>query len=412
MRKILNKKEPGLILLIFLVFSFLLENIKLITVLGAPVKLSHIIVILSIIYFSYKKVSVERFVICFCLALLPLFPLYRIIDKQEWFKSYVIWLLIVSFFCFAYPQFKKTYAKHPKKIQNVIIATFLIAEILGIVQFLLVNFLNVPFLIDSFGVFQFHKSYYNYSFGYMRCFSVFHEPSVLGWGSSSFIFILIYWKNKRRISKTKFFFLIFISLLSIVCSISASALYFVVVALICDFILHINYAKSWGELFFILIFAFFFAQFTNIFKPMQRLFTEVGTSGTSGYERISSPIAYALETIKNYPFFGRGIGQDEVLDAVGHIPGTITSTVNNSLFEIIQNFGLSALVIFSLIAICVYSMAKNDLQNLFLIMSVFCVFICTGAYLSMDYLTILVITLINSSSISKKSISNLGKVIA
>lgn len=399
----MKRSRIDVCLISLLLICLLFENIKLFSVFGGSVKPSHLIVLTSILYclfnnkISKNKISKKSAMLILLFVALPVFPLYRILNMREWFKSYVIYILIICFFVFCYSHFKSIYAQKFMLLQKIVCWVFFIGELLGIIQFIAVNFFGVKFLIDAFGPFQFHFSYYNYEFGFMRCFSVFHEPSVLGWVSSSFIFILIYWKNNGLLKITTFWFYLLISLISIACSLSASALYFVFLAFFIDFILHIRSAKSWLLLFCFILLSLLLSTTTSVLTPMLRLFTESGVEGTSGFERINSPLEYAIKTINEYPFFGRGIGQDEALDNVGHIPGTITSTANNSFFEIVQNFGLSSLLFFVFLLYKGYKSVRKDKNRLFLLVSVFCVFLCTGAYLSMDFLIVAFATLVNVS---------------
>lgn len=393
-----------------MIVAIALENFKLINIFGAPIKLTHIVLMVAIINSLFLKIAKQQFnlkyiLVLFLLLTIPLFPLYRIYDITEFFKTYVIYVIMISFMIFSYPDFLKKFKGDYSSYINIYIYISLLVQLLGIIQFVCMNFFNYFFLEGIWGNFQFHRSIYGMQFGLYRAYSIFHEPSFFGWISTTSFAICTYLKRKGLLTNSKYYFFQFSSILSVGVSVSASSL----VILMLIFTVQILLEMKKPIKFFLLIIVscitlYILAEYTNVLKSLERIKNEVHTSETSGYERLNTPLQYMMATFENYPFFGRGLGQEGNIDAVGVIG--LYEGVHNSLFGIFVNFGLSAIVLIVYFFLFFFNKIRNNLDYFLLIIALIGIYVSTGAYLSLDTFVVLVFILL-IGELSEKQITSL-----
>lgn len=380
-----------------MVFSVALENIKLFDAMGAAFKPTHVIFILAIVHALVKsggRIPRGHFLILLLYLALPVLPLYRIADTTEWFKSYVIWCIGLVYLLVAFRLYDQAFQKGRPFFIRLFVYTVLVVQLLGIVQFVLMNFANVMFLADAFGNFQFSSSFVSMKSGFYRAFSVFHEPSVLGWVNSTQFAVLLYTQREGLFPKGRIAVLYALCVATAFISVSATAI-IMIIAVYLSYVL----IRFWSNALVLLgvaagVFAFVLLwNFTDLLAPLARISAEYGVVGTSGYERMNAPAQYALRTLQYYPFLGRGIGVSGNVDAVGVIGDSLYETANNSFFEVVMNFGLSSVFLFvPLITLGIKTIRRNPLY-LVLYVNLLGVLYATGAYLSLDFLVVLNITL-------------------
>lgn len=379
-----------------MMISIALENIKLFNVLGTCFKPTHVIFIIAIISaFLFKKgvITKQNYFLMLLYLALPAIPLYRIPDILEWFKSYIIWALIILYLFVGFDYFYIVFQSKRIRLIRLLIDIIIVVQILGIVQFVLMNTFGIMFLTDSFGAFQFTRSYLSSKNGIYRAFSVFHEPSVLGWVNSTQLAIVLFSKREQLINTQKRIFVYILCGLTMISSVSSTGVFLILAIIIAYFIVSSkNPSTVIGIIVAVVAFVVLW-NFTSVLNPAKRLFIEYGTVNTSGYERINAPTLYAKKTLQYYPFFGRGIGISGDIDNVGMIQNTISGEANNSFFEVIMNFGLSS--IFLYIPLIKYGISTIKKNNLYAVMFVnlLGVLFATGAYLSLDFLVVLNITM-------------------
>lgn len=369
-------------IIILLIISVALENFKLFDLAGAPFKVTHIVFAIGIVYgFFTTKIKPKQFVLFLLFIALPLLPLYRINDKLEWFKSYAIYLLIVLFTFFCFKQIVKEFTRKKWFFTKWFLLITSICEILGIVQFITVNFLGIDFLNGIFGSFEFHPTMTSISNGFTRSYSLFHEPSVLGWVTiSSLVVVLL---SRHCFKKTRTFWLLFaLNLLSVFASMSFLALAeAIIILLVYQFIKTKNKTIILLSVVGFLIAFLILYFFTPIFSGISRI-SEINRESSSGYERLISPINYVISTFRHYPLFGRGLGQEGDVDLVGTIG--IYEGINNSIFGLLANFGLSALVIVFFVFAVFGRCLKQNKAWVLIIFCLFAIYVSTGAYISLD----------------------------
>ena len=81
-----------------IIVSILFENMQIISIMGAGFKLLHLILILCILrQLITRPLKLKALTLGIIFLLIPVLPLYRINDIVEWFKSYVIYVILVLF---------------------------------------------------------------------------------------------------------------------------------------------------------------------------------------------------------------------------------------------------------------------------------------------------------------------------
>lgn len=383
-----KKVNVEAIFVVLIIISLALENFKLFTVMEAAFKPIQIIALLAAIYCAmFNAITVKKIMYTIFFLAVPLCPLYRISDKQEFLKTYVIYAIIVLFVIYALPSLKNEFKERAQgylKLFNFVIA---VLAVLGIVQFILMNFFGVMFLEGIFGAFQFHFSATTMQSGFYRAYSLFHEPSYFGWVLDIALVVnLVTLGKKPSVEKILFIVLIIVTTLL---TISSSALWIMAIILVAYLLsirkINLNMVLGALAVLGVLVIIVAFVDFSFITSSMTRLFRELNTENTSGYERITAPMEYVKATMENYPLFGRGMGQEGDVDKVGTI-GLYTA-VNNSVFGSLVIFGLSAIVYYIWLAKQFFGSEfskKTRLKRILLFVSIFGMYFASGAFLSFD----------------------------
>lgn len=409
MQLILKKKSS--ILLIIMIIAIALENFKLINILGAPIKLTHLVFIVAIINSLYMRIVKKQFnlkhlTILLFFLILPLLPLYRVVNTTEFLKTYVIYIIMISFMSFSYLDFSKKINATYKIYIYLFLWVILLVQLLGIIQFVCMNYFGYFFLEGIWGDFQFHTSIYGMQFGMYRAYSIFHEPSFFGWISTTSFAICIYLKRKFYLINPKYYLFQCFNVIAVGVSLSASAQ--LILLLIYGVLLLLEMKKP-VKFFLLTIIScaalFILWKFTNVFDSLERIENEINTSETSGYERLNTPVQYMIATFENYPIFGRGLGQEGNIDAVGVIG--LYEGVHNSLFGIFVNLGLSAIILIVYFFQLFFKKIKNNTEYLLLILALMGIYVSTGAYLSLDTFVVLVFILL-IGDLPKKGIPSLN----
>lgn len=373
-----------------LIFCIIFQNVKLFSVLGAELKPVHFFVILAILYCMIAKpIKPRHFLVGICFLILPVLPLYRINDVMEWLKSYVIYVLICLFFTFAIrhfiAEFKKNYNNYIMLTLNVI----LFMQVLGIIQFISMNLFGYFLFQDFWGRFQFHYSQFGMSGGLYRAYSLFYEPSVFAWVSNTSLAITLFCDKNIMTNERKVVYAMF-SMVAIACTLSASGL--VITLVLCGVYILLkskNPDKIISSCFAVLFVVLALLVFTDVLNPLTRIFRELQTPNTSGYERIVTPILYMGKVFENFPLFGRGLGQEGGVDIIGTIGRY--SAVHNSIVGVIVCFGLSSLLFY--IPAITYSVKriKANRSWLLLLIAIFGIYISNGAFCSLDLFMFLIL---------------------
>lgn len=394
-----------------MIIAIALENFKLINILGAPIKLSHLLFIAAIIQaLLLRKVNqqfnIKYLIIYLFYIIVPLFPLYRIVDLDEFLKTYVIYFIIISFIVFSYVDFSKKFNSNAMKYIYLFLSIILFIQLLGIIQFICMNYFGYFFLEGIWGNFQFHQSIYGMQFGLYRAYSIFHEPSLFGWMSTTSFAICIYLKRKFYVTDSKLYLFQLFNIIAVVVSVSAASLVILLLIYVIAILLDIEKPiKFFWLIVLSFITSFLLLKFTNVLESLGRIGNEFNTSGTSGYERLNTPFQYVRATFENYTIFGRGLGQEGEIDAVGVIG--LYEGVHNSIFGIFVNFGLSAIVFIVYFSYFLLEKLKNNIDYLLLIAALIGIYASTGAYLSLDTFIVLVFILL-IGDLPKKEISDVG----
>lgn len=380
------------ILCMCMVGSLFLENIKLFDIVGAQFKPTHVIFIFSIVFaLIYKKKIVLRRNILPMLffLLLPVFPLYRINDIMEWIKSYFVWTIIVLYFGIAFPTFYKIFQKKRCEYIKYFIYGMIIVQILAIAQFIIMNFTGTMFLENVFGKYQFSESFTSIKGKYYRAYSIYHEPSFLGLMNSTGLACVFYTKREKILSPNVRELFYLLCTITMFVSISAVAMYCYIIIVAAYLLMTYRNKYSFYGLLILTCVAIYLSTSTDLLQPLTRISVEYNKVDSSGYERLNTPMQYAKLTLDHYPVLGRGIGQAGNVDAVGTISTAITKTANNSILEVIVNFGLSSVSLCGLFVQQSIRRIKQDRLFALIILNLICVLFSTGAYLSLDFLAIL-----------------------
>ena len=150
-----RKRVSALVLLMTLAIYW--ENVMVIKVAGAPFKPTHIIFIAAIIMALRRmkcRINKTNFYEILFFLILPILPLYRIHDVGEWFKSYVVWIIIVLYIGSAFNFWNAIFQKNRQQYIKIFVYTLVIVQILAIIQSILMNLAGIMFLAKLFGPFQ------------------------------------------------------------------------------------------------------------------------------------------------------------------------------------------------------------------------------------------------------------------
>lgn len=401
----IKKLSAEKIFISLIIVSLAFENFRLFTVLGASFKPIHAIAAVAIIYFIiFKTLTFKKVAGSLVFLAIPLLPLYRISDKGEFIKTYIIYAMMVLFIAFVLPhlkeEFKQDFSGYYRLFNNVII----ILCVLGIIQFIAMNVFNYELFGNIFGSFEYHTNNATVKSGISRAFSVFHEPSYFGWVLDIALAINLVIKDEGE-EKRKPFILVLL-VISIITTVSASAIWIMAIILV---IYLVSIRKISANALLITpvilvgaIAAVYFFDLSFIRESMERLFREINTENTSTFERIKNPIEYVKATMQNYPIFGRGMGQEGDVDVVGKI-GNYTA-VNNSIFGSFVIFGLSAIAYYIwLIMQFIGKFGKEKiLARVILLFALIGMYFSTGAFLAFDTFIFLAIILMFLSTIENK----------
>ena len=332
--------------------SIVFSNTFIFSLIGAKVQLSHIIVLLMILtlILSKSRVKCEPMIVAAILMVLPLAPLYRINDYMEFFKSYVMYLTILFLVFIYFNSIKNEPDVLKRVLKNFCIVMFCM-EIYGIIQFALVNIAGIETLYNVFGNHQFLTQIETQFWGIRRASSLFYEPSIFGVMCDLEFMCLLILKKINIIKKKYYYLFIAICVAAVGVSISTSAYIMMLIILILDLalnkdILDKNRCLIIASLVITMI-VLTFSGDSILIKTIGRI-KMINVEGYSTYERLSVPVQLLNRTMSIYPLFGRGLGQEGNVDAVGQI-GSYSSP-QNSLVAIGVTFGLSSILVIFVIA--------------------------------------------------------------
>lgn len=386
------------ILLTLVFISILFENLSLFKIGGASFKLYHIVAIIGIIIALIDQVSItlNSIILYIIFILLPWLPLYRINDLKGFFNTYIIYLLFSTFVLLCYRELRKVFVKNIYYCCKMCKITCGIIVIYGILQFVFDNTLNNSILRYPFGRFTFQKLNPGTVFNYLRTQSIFHEPSYFGIICCLFIAIGLFINSSSISYSVKFHNSYFILLIIGVAISFSSAMYYALALIYIAYFLTNKDFKFNNiiMLFCFCILVFFILSFTGLSKIFNRI-SEVGKEGTSGFERIISPLQYIQKTMVEYPLFGRGMGQEGNVDRVGII-GTYMA-VNNSVFGIVVIFGLSSVIFIVSALFAIIKTSKSNKRVFIIFAFLFAMYFSTGAFLSFDTYFIMIICLLSTN---------------
>lgn len=341
-----KKINVGGIFIVLIIISLALENFKLFTVLGAAFKPIQVVALFAAVFYAlFRGVTVKKIVGAIAFLAIPLLPLYRINDQREFFKSYVIYTIIVLFVVFALPHLKEEFCKGFSAYINVYNAVIVVVAVLGIAQFITMNLFGFDFLDGIFGSFlAVSQATDSQGSGFQRAISLFHEPSYFGWVLDIALAVNFVLLKKEKTQKR--IFTIAVIIIAILTTLSSSALWlaaliiFIYLASIKK--ININTVFIVVSLILAIIFAMAAFDLSALTNSMYRLFNEIGQEGSSGYYRLVYPFECVKAVFENFPFFGRGLGQDGDIDIVGKIVGTYG--IHNALFGVVAIFGSTSIV--------------------------------------------------------------------
>lgn len=359
-----------------------LINYQIGLVLGAAIKPVHIVTLIIIIYCMFKyRIPGKNILYGVFFLIVPIFPLYRIGDPLEWVKSYAIYFMMVLFCMFALKPMVNAFKMNTKLYLQMFYAVVLVIEILGIIQFFMFNFAHVQFLENVFGEHQFHYNQPGFYFGLERAYSVYYEPSVLAWVVNTEVACLVFTEDKKWSMKQ--WLLLCIAVFTMVVSISSSGLVFMALLLT---VIVFKRAKSkvFGVVAVIVILSVILILWktTDLMNPLDRMEHELKTENTSGYERYVSSFLYLIKTMKYYPGFGRGLGQQGNVDLIGRIG--VYDGIHNAVVGAMVAFGASSLLYIIPAVKMIIERIKNDNDWIYIIIALLAIYTSTGSYTSLD----------------------------
>ena len=392
----------------FLIISSILciplGNLKIFSVVGAGFKIMHVIIILAILMSIFERpiVKKNRFYSGVLLSVLPLFQLLYINDFTEWAKTYFVYILIVFFVVIAWENYSDYFNLNKIKYTKIILNVIAFTQILGVIQFVLMNFFNIFWLNNIFGSFQYTPNQYEMHSNFYRAYSLFLEPSFFGWVCNIGLAILFFCKDQFDLKKTKTSIYMILDLAALFCTLSTSAILFFIIIIVSYLVVGRKLSINKIITIIICIIMFMLAwNFTSLFTPLKRLST-ISSVGTSGYQRTAGAFEYVKATMKNFPIFGRGMGQEGNVDVIGIIGKQ--SGIHNSLAGIVATFGLTSIVYYT---IGIYAIKKRITyeRNWFvLFVAIMGMYTSTGSFVSLDtFIYVILIFMIGDSFIYENS---------
>jgi hypothetical protein len=244
------------------------------------------------------------------LCTIPLASIGNVVSYSNFLTSYCMWVLVSAAAVFPTYTLSVSSRETVEKTIEYFLVVIRFASIIGIVQFGVNNYTSVQ-LYDFYGPLQAHAHADNAVSGIQRATSIFIEPSFFGWVMLVSIALYTYLKRYRLITSKRFYFGILICGAGLICSFSASA--FVGVLL---FAIGVNfrYVKTTGS---VVLAGFLISMLTTgalaLAADFLRL-SSVMVEGSSGYARVLVPWLSVQDALAVYPFFGRGLGQQDIED--------------------------------------------------------------------------------------------------
>lgn len=387
------------LLLKLLICSIYLINIQLFMLGAVALKPIHIFGFVFFIISNIQRPSIKNIVKFFIVLLVVFLGYFNAIDKTEFWKSFILIFLGLGLLLFAPNLISNFKVERKIRFFYFVFKSYVVIVLYGVIQFFAKNFLGSDFLYNNLGQFQFHPHYENDLFGFSRATSIFYEPSVFAWVTNLIISILLIYQKKIGFSRKIFLVYLFIYLLGLLVSLSSSGLLSLIVITL------VYYVSVYGiRLKKIVLFGPIFFGIVLLALPYLRL-SEIVTENTSGFNRVVFPFLNLLEVLKNYPFFGRALGQFGVEDNKLLYDGVI----HNSVYGLFISFGLSSLVLIAFAFHRFYTHLKSDLIWAVLWLNLLFIFSSTGSFLSLElpfiYLIIFTLyNLVNSVSIRRQLI--------
>lgn len=372
-----------------LIICLALENFRLFTFLGASIKPIHLIALLSAIYFAFfRGVSVKKMVGVIAFLAIPLLPFYRINDQLEFIKTYAIYTIMVLFMVFAFPYLKDEFKEGSKAYLKLFNFVMAVLAVLGIAQFITMNFFGFDFLKGIFGPFlAVAQATDSQGSGFERAISLFSEPSYFGWVLDIALAVNLVLLKKEKTPKR--ILLIATIFVAIICTMSSSAFWITAVIIVAYLIsikkINVNTVFIAIAAVLVIIFVVAVVDLSFLTNSMSRIFKEIGTEGTSGNGRFVYPFEYTKAVLSEFPLFGRGIGQEGDVDIIGRLVGT--KNVHNSIFNVVATFGLtSAFYIVWFIKQFFGSRYTKESRSdrILIFLSIFFMYLTTGAFMAFD----------------------------
>lgn len=392
-RKLNNK------LIILLPFGLLLINIKFFDIFGASIKPIHFIVLLIIIYSLTKKFKTKNFLLAIVYLLIPFLALGNVISLSSFLSTYLIYFMAVLLTFFGINLYTNSSYENLRRMFILLFRFFNFTAIYGICQYVLANYFQNYSLYNNLGSLQFHPHYPNELFGISRATSIYIEPSVYAWISTT-VFVIFYYLGKKILEKREYYLTGLMCLISVFIT-HSSAGYLGFISIIFAILLVKRRTKIvvFSQIFTLFFMILLVLSNTGIFKYLR--LGEIFREDTSGYARITEPFYAMIESLEFYLLSGRGLGQIGVYDS--NLIYNIY--IHNSLLGIFITFGLLAFVYLIPIIKNFYRYIKFDQETLPLFINLVFIFITTGSFLSLElpvifFLMVLAISCKNNSESS------------
>lgn len=296
-----------------LVLSIFTWNLRLFT-LGSDIKLIHLVAIFILSLACLKTAHFKDFWGVLACAALPLFSLLNVQSSGSYSTSYVMWLITIGFIFLGIPYLNRVLTTGDLKFAIRLSLYFMTAAAaLGCFQFFLNNFLAFDFY-NFFGPLQAHVHYTNTILGIDRATSIFIEPSQFAWVCLFFLSLMAFlFLNRVDLNLPRWRRVFVIIALGV--GVALSAVGFVgALGLFALLLLERQGRRGRKYAYVILGFAVVFGLvFLTGAARFLRLDT-IAIEGTSGFQRVVSPMLALLDMVEVYPLFGRGLGQQGIFD--------------------------------------------------------------------------------------------------
>lgn len=364
-----------------IVLSIFTWNIRLFTF-GSDIKLIHLVAISIISLACLKTAHFKDFWGLLACAALPLFSLLNVQSTASFSTSYVMWLLTIGFIFLGIPYLNRVFIVDDLKFAIRLSIYFMAgASAFGCFQFFANNFLAFD-LYNFFGPIQAHAHYPNTILGIDRATSVFIEPSQFAWVCLFFLCLMGFLYLNRVDLNLPRWRRVFVIIASGV-GVALSALGFIgALGLFTLLLLERQGQRGRKYAYVILGFAVVFGLvFLTGAARFLRLDT-IAIEGTSGFQRVISPLLALLDVAEVYPLFGRGLGQQGIFDL--RLPASEEIT-HNAVFGFWIVFGLlgGALVLTFLAVAYGKSLWEGRGALLLLFITGF-MYLSTGAFIALE----------------------------